>query len=136
MILTYKEILKLKGCKLLDTVTCGLEKVFTVTSVTKRNIVLNNGLTYKTDQFYESKQANYELVKPKAPKHTFNQVSPEKWALIVSKLDRLTTHEKGGVIHELLYNEASRHVATYNPKLKRVYTDGGRDIIELINNLK
>ena len=137
MKIEYKEILKLKGRKLLDTVTGGIEKIFTVTSVTKRNIVLNNGITIKTDLFYETKQANYELLDEKVerPSANRNKVSPEQWSLIVARFDRKTTQEKRGVIWELVYDEQSRHVASYNPKLKRVYTDGGSEILKIIDGI-
>lgn len=67
MKLDYKEILKLKGKKLINTNPTSSEKgkVFVVTSATKTNVILNKGITIKTPLFYETKQADYELYNPK-----------------------------------------------------------------------
>ena len=64
MKLEYKEILNLKGKKLINTNPKSSEngKVFEVTSATKTNIVLNKGITIKTPLFYETKQTDYELL--------------------------------------------------------------------------
>lgn len=67
MKLEYKEIINLKGKKLINTNPASSEngKVFVVTSATKTNVVLNKGITFKTPLFYETKQADYELYEPK-----------------------------------------------------------------------
>lgn len=64
MNLTYKEILKLKGKELLNTNTNSSEfgKTFKVTSATNKNVILNNGVTIKTDIFIETKQFDYKLL--------------------------------------------------------------------------
>ena len=64
MNLTYKEIVKLKGKELLNTNTSSAEfgKVFKVTSSTSKNVILNNGITIKTDIFLETKQYDYKLL--------------------------------------------------------------------------
>jgi len=58
MRLDYKDILKLKG-KILIDVRHNSEHI--VTSVTKNNLILDNGITIKTSIFYETKQENYLL---------------------------------------------------------------------------
>lgn len=64
MNLTYKEIVNLKGKELLNTNTSSAEfgKVFKVTSSTSKNVILDNGITIKTDIFLETKQYDYKLL--------------------------------------------------------------------------
>lgn len=59
MQLEYKEILKLKGCRLIDI---RHNHEYTVTSVTNNKITLNKGLKILTSIFYEHSQQFYELV--------------------------------------------------------------------------
>ena len=59
MQLEYKEILKLKGRRLIDT---RHNHEYTVTSVTNNKITLNKGLKILTSIFYEHSQQFYELV--------------------------------------------------------------------------
>lgn len=65
MNLTYNETLKLKGKKLINVNPTSGEfgKTFTVTSSTKNNVVLDNGIKIKTVLFVEIIQNNYKLCK-------------------------------------------------------------------------
>ena len=64
MNLNYQEILNLKGRELLNVNTNSAEcgKIFKVTSSTRKNVVLNNGITIKTDIFFQTKQYEYILL--------------------------------------------------------------------------
>ena len=64
-----------------------------------------------------------------------NQVTSTEWNLIASKFAKVTKQKKDNITWELLYNDRSRHVASYNPKLKRLYTDGGNDILKIVDDI-
>jgi hypothetical protein len=58
MELSYKEILKLKGRELIDNRS---NTKHIVTSSTKTNVILDNGIKIKTVIFYEHTQQFYTL---------------------------------------------------------------------------
>ncbi len=64
MKLTYKEVLNLYGKKLenINHNSSEFGKVFNVTSVTKKHIVLNNGIKIITSIFHDIKQQYYKLI--------------------------------------------------------------------------
>jgi hypothetical protein len=64
MKLIYKEVLKLYGKKLenINNNSSEFGKVFDVTSVTNKYIVLNNGIKIITSIFHDTKQQYYKLI--------------------------------------------------------------------------
>lgn len=65
MQLTYSEILKLKGKTLINVNPTSSEfnKEFEVTSSTKNKVVLNQGISIPTSNFFDDKQKDYEMKK-------------------------------------------------------------------------
>ena len=62
--MNWKEILNLKGKELqnINPNSAEFGKVFKVTSSTNKNVVLNNGITIKTNIFMETKQNDYKII--------------------------------------------------------------------------